>query len=83
MHIILLFYVYGMEGGNGMLRTNIELDEKLVKEAMKLTKKKTKKELVNYALQELVSGIKRKRLLELEGRVEWTGDLDEMRKGRA
>ena len=30
-----------------MLRTNIELDEKLVDEAMKLTDKKTKKELVN------------------------------------
>jgi len=42
-----------------MLRTNIELDEKLVDEAMKLTKKKTKKELVNFALQELVSKIKR------------------------
>jgi len=65
-----------------MLRTNIELDEKLVNEAMKLTHKKTKKELVNYALKELVSTLKRKKLLELEGRVEWTGDLAEMRKGR-
>ena len=65
-----------------MLRTNIELDEKLVKEAMKLTNKKTKKELVNYALKELVSKIKRKRLLELEGKVEWTGDLAKMRKSR-
>ncbi len=66
-----------------MLRTNIELDEKLVDEAMKLTHKKTKKELVNYALKELVSKIKRKKLLELEGKVEWTGDLDEARKSRA
>jgi len=65
-----------------MLRTNIELDEKLVDEAMKLTDKKTKKELVNYALQELVSRIKRKKLLELESKVEWTGNLDEMRKSR-
>lgn len=65
-----------------MLRTNIELDEKLVKEAMKLTHKKTKKELVNYALEELLKRFKRKRLLELEGKVEWTGDLDEMRKRR-
>ncbi len=65
-----------------MLRTNIELDEKLVDEAMKLTRKKTKKELVNYALKELVSTIKRKKLLELEGKVEWTGNLDEMRKDR-
>ncbi len=66
-----------------MLRTNIELDEKLVDEAMKLTHKKTKKELVNYALKELVSRIKRKKLLELEGKVEWTDNLDEMRKDRA
>ena len=65
-----------------MLRTNIELDEKLVDEAMKLTHKKTKKELVNYALRELVSKIKRKNILKLEGKVEWTGDLDEMRKSR-
>lgn len=65
-----------------MLRTNIEIDEKLVKEAMKLTNKKTKKELVNYALSELVSKIKRKKLLDLEGRVEWTGNLAEMRKSR-
>lgn len=66
-----------------MLRTNIELDEKLVAEAMKLTHKKTKKELVNYALKELVNKIKRKKILELEGKVEWTGDLDEARKSRA
>ncbi|OGF98017.1 MAG: transcriptional regulator of the Arc/MetJ class [Candidatus Glassbacteria bacterium RIFCSPLOWO2_12_FULL_58_11] len=65
-----------------MLRTNIELDEKLVAEAMRLTSKKTKKELVNYAMQELVSRLKRKKLLDLEGKVEWTGSLDEMRKGR-
>lgn len=37
-----------------MLRTNIELDEKLVDEAMRLTHKRSKKELVNYALEELV-----------------------------
>lgn len=65
-----------------MLRTNIELDEKLVNEAMRLTRKKTKKELVNYALRELVSKMRRKKLLKLEGKVEWTGDLGEMRKSR-
>lgn len=65
-----------------MLRTNIELDEKLVNEAMKLTHIKTKKELVNYAIEELVHKIKRKKILDLEGKVEWTGDLSEMRKSR-
>ena len=65
-----------------MLRTNIELDEKLVNEAMNITHKKTKKELVNYAIEELISRLKRKKLLELEGKVEWIGDLGEMRKSR-
>jgi Arc/MetJ family transcription regulator len=65
-----------------MLRTNIELDEKLVKEAMTLTRKKTKKELVNYALRELVNKIKRKKILDLEGKVDWSGNLAEMRKNR-
>ena len=65
-----------------MLRTNIELDEKLVAEGLKLTRKKTKKELVNYALEELVRKLKRKRLLRLEGKVEWTGNLSEMRRSR-
>ena len=65
-----------------MLRTNIELDEKLVNEAMKLTHIKTKKELVNYAIEELVHKIKRKKILDLEGKVEWAGDLSEMRKSR-
>lgn len=65
-----------------MLRTNIELDEKLVKDAMRFTRKKTKKELVNYALEELIKRFKRKQILELEGKVAWTGKLGEMRKNR-
>ncbi len=66
-----------------MLRTNIELDEKLLEEAMKLTHKKTRKELVNFALKELACRIRRKKLLELEGKVKWNGSLGEMRKSRA
>ncbi len=65
-----------------MLRTNIELDEGLVDEAMKLTHIKTKKELVHYAIRELVRKAKTRKLLDLEGQVEWTGDLAEMRKSR-
>jgi len=65
-----------------MLRTNIEIDEKLIAEGLKLTHLKTKKDLVNYALKELVNKKKRKKLIELKGRVEWTGNLSEMRKTR-
>lgn len=65
-----------------MQRTNIELDENLVQEAMRLTHKKTKKELVNFALDQLVKRSKRKQLLAMEGRIPWEGDLEESRKSR-
>ncbi|MGV3278739.1 type II toxin-antitoxin system VapB family antitoxin [Rickettsiales bacterium LUAb2] len=65
-----------------MLRTNIELDEKLVDEAIKLSNKKTKKEVVNYALVELINKLKRQKILELQGKVNWEGNLDDMRQSR-
>jgi len=65
-----------------MGRTNIELNDKLVNEAMKLTNKKTKKDVVNFAVEELVRKLKRKKVLELEGKVVWTGKLEEMRESR-
>lgn len=65
-----------------MHRTNIELDENLVKKAMRLTGLTTKKELVNYALAELIRQSELKGLLDLEGKVEWTGNLSKMRESR-
>lgn len=65
-----------------MHRTNVELDEKLVKEGMRLFKKKTKKDLIHFALSELIRREKAKGILDLEGEIEWEGDLKEMRKAR-
>ena len=65
-----------------MSRTNIELNDKIIKEAIKLTHLKTKKDVVNYAMEELVKRLRRKKILELEGRVKWEGNLDEMRASR-
>ena len=65
-----------------MARTNIELDDKLVKEGLKVTHLRTKKELVNYALEELLKRARRKRILKLEGKVRWEGNLEEMRANR-
>jgi Arc/MetJ family transcription regulator len=63
-------------------RTNIELNDKILKEALKLTKMRTKKDIVNYALEELVKNFRRKKILELEGKVKWEGNLNEMRTSR-
>jgi Arc/MetJ family transcription regulator len=49
------------------MRTNIVLDDKLVKEAMKIANVKTKREAVHVALQRFVRSGKQKRLLELHG----------------
>lgn len=66
-----------------MSRTNIELDDRLVEAGLKITKCKTKKELVNLALKDLVEKKTRKELLKLEGKVVWEGDLSRLRKKRS
>lgn len=63
------------------MRTNIVLDDDMVREGLKLTKLKTKKDLVNLALAELVERRRRRRLLRLRG-IGWEGDLEEMRRTR-
>ena len=61
------------------MRTNIHIDDDLLKEAQKLTKIKTKKDVVNYALMELIKMLRRKDLLELRGKAKWVGNLSRMR----
>lgn len=61
------------------MRTNIVIDENLMKEAMALSKLKTKKAVVETALKLLVQMKKQERLKKLRGKLEWEGDLDAMR----
>ncbi|MFQ5752590.1 MAG: type II toxin-antitoxin system VapB family antitoxin [bacterium] len=61
------------------MRTNIVIDDRLVKEGLMITGFKTKKQLVNYAIQELINRKKRKTILDLEGRLHWEDDLNKMR----
>jgi Arc/MetJ family transcription regulator len=61
------------------MRTNIEIEDKLISSAKKLSKAKTKKEVVNLALEVLIKVLKRRRLLDLYGKVKWQGNLNEMR----
>ena len=50
-----------------MVRTNIVLDDKLVREAMKLANVKTKREAVDVALRRFVLSGRQRRLLALKG----------------
>jgi Arc/MetJ family transcription regulator len=65
-----------------MKRTNIVIDESLVKTALKATGLKTRRELVDYALRELLRRESQKKILELKGKVTWQGDIKAMRRGR-
>ena len=58
------------------MRTNIVLDEKLVKEAFKCSRAKTKKELIATALREFVENRRRLNLLDLEGKIEFAKGYD-------
>ena len=68
---------------NEMSRTNIEIDDRLIKEGLKLTGFHTKKKLVNFALEEIVRRKKRKDILSLLGSHCWSGNLNNMRTSRA
>jgi Arc/MetJ family transcription regulator len=62
------------------MRTNIEIDDELMKKALKYSKLKTKKEIINEALNAYVKYQMRLNLLSLQGKVKWIGDLDKMRR---
>jgi Arc/MetJ family transcription regulator len=66
-----------------MKRTNIILDEKLVREGFRRTGIKTRRALVDHALKELIRRERQVGILDLKGHVHWEGDLGAMRKTRA
>ncbi|MDJ0583241.1 type II toxin-antitoxin system VapB family antitoxin [Crocosphaera sp.] len=58
------------------MRTNIDLDDHLVEEAFKLTNLRTKKDLVNFALKELIRNHKKRNLLDLSGKIQFYDNYD-------
>ncbi|MGH3870278.1 MAG: type II toxin-antitoxin system VapB family antitoxin [Pseudonocardiaceae bacterium] len=65
-----------------MGRTNIEIDDELIAEAMRKHGLRTKREAVDLALRRLVGPRLSPEFLEsLEG-IGWEGDLDEMRRSK-
>ena len=61
------------------MRTNIDIDDELLKEAMKYSGAKSKKNIVNHALEEYIKLQKRQKMKTLFGKVKCEGNLDEMR----
>jgi Arc/MetJ family transcription regulator len=66
-----------------MSRTNIDLDERLVRRARALTGLKTKRAVVDKALEVLVQTEARKGILKFYGAGVWKGNLKRLRRSRA
>ena len=68
--------------GGIYVRTTLVIRKELLEEVKALSGVRTKKEAVEKALEELVNRRKAKRLIDLEGKVELSFDLNEFVKGR-
>ena len=64
------------------MRTNIEIDDKLMKDALRATGAKTKREVVELGLKTLVQLRAQDKARELKGRITWEGDLEAVRTDR-
>ena len=65
------------------MRTNIEIDDELMAQALKLTGLPTKRAVVEEGLRLLVRVRKQARALNVLSGLGWEGDLDEIRRDRA
>jgi Arc/MetJ family transcription regulator len=64
------------------MRTNIEIDDDLMREAMRATGERTKRAVVERGLRLLVQTRRQSRIRRLRGQVTWRGNLDDSRRAR-
>jgi Arc/MetJ family transcription regulator len=61
------------------MRTNIDIDDDLMDDALQVTGLKTKREVVELALKTLIRLKKQEHIKAYKGKLLWEGDLDEIR----
>jgi Arc/MetJ family transcription regulator len=61
------------------MRTNIDIDDRLIAEAQQITGVKTKKETVEKGLELLISINRQTEIRKFRGKLRWEGDLEKMR----
>jgi Arc/MetJ family transcription regulator len=65
-----------------MMRTNIVIDDKLMRDALRATGFRTKREAVEAGLRTLLRLRKQAEIRRFRGKLKWVGDLDAMRRDR-
>ena len=61
------------------MRTNIVIDDELMSSVMKLTGIRTKREAVEMGLKTLLKLQQQENIRNYRGKLDWVGDLDDMR----
>lgn len=61
------------------MRTNIVIDDKLMKDTLRLTGLRTKREVVELGLRTLVRLRQQEQIKRFRGKLKWQGDLEAMR----
>lgn len=61
------------------MRTNIVIDDKLMREALRATGLKTKRAAVELGLRTLLRLRRQEQIRRMRGKLRWRGDLDAMR----
>jgi Arc/MetJ family transcription regulator len=64
------------------MRTNIDIDERLMRQAMKSSRSRTKRAAVEAGLRLLVQTRAQANIRRLRGKIRWEGDLDKSRLGQ-
>jgi Arc/MetJ family transcription regulator len=65
------------------MRTNIDISDRLMRQAMRHSGARTKKATVEAGLKMLIDTHAQTAIRRLRGKVRWEGNLDESRRGRA
>jgi len=58
------------------MRTNVVIDDDIIRKAIRLSRLKTKREVIDRALREFVETCARKDLRELRGQIAFADDYD-------
>jgi Arc/MetJ family transcription regulator len=61
------------------MRTNIVIDDRLMRDTLRVTGLKTKREAVELGLKTILRIKGQEQIRQFRGKLKWTGDLDAMR----
>ncbi len=64
------------------MRTTLNIDDEALRAALEISGARTKTEVVNEALRRYVQAKRRRRLLDLQGKVPWEGKVEDLRRDR-